>query len=191
MLLPDAIEISSNGTAAQAMKMIGGPSVAYEQVVTKMGFSHLSEEDAYNSGGLSIGGLTGGVTVREMAAAYSYMGNGGLYYNPYTYYYITDSEDNIIIDNRNAVPKQAYSPTTAAIMNRLLHYNVTNSVNTNAGSARISGWDIIGKTGTTDADKDSWFCGMSPYATLAIWTGLTTHTQFQIQQWQPAHSTRL
>ena len=56
-------------------------------------------------------------------------------------------------------------------MNRLLHYNVTNSVNTAAGSARISGWDIIGKTGTTDADKDSWFCGMSPYATLAIWTG--------------------
>lgn len=171
MLLPDAIEISSNGTAAQAMKMIGGPSVAYEQVVTKMGFSHLDEQDAYNSGGLSIGGLTGGVTVREMAAAYNYMGNGGLYYNPYTYYYITDSEDNIIIDNRNAVPKQAYSPTTAAIMNRLLHYNVTNSVNTAAGSARISGWDIIGKTGTTDADKDSWFCGMSPYATLAIWTG--------------------
>ncbi len=171
MLLPDAIEISSNGTAAQTMKMIGGPSVAYEQVVTKMGFSHLDEQDAYNSGGLSIGGLTGGVTVREMAAAYCYMGNGGLYYNPYTYYYITDSEDNVIIDNRNAVPKQAYSPTTAAIMNRLLHYNVTNSVNTAAGSARISGWDIIGKTGTTDADKDSWFCGMSPYATLAVWTG--------------------
>ena len=44
-------------------------------------------------------------------------------------------------------------------------------MNTAAGSARISGWDIIGKTGTTDADKDSWFCGMSPYATLAIWTG--------------------
>lgn len=174
MLLPDAIEISSNGTAAQAMKMIGGPSVAYEQVVTKMGFTHLDEQDAANSGGLSIGGLTGGVTVREMAAAYNYMGNGGLYYKPYTYYYITDCEDNIIIDNRNAVPKQAYSPSTAAIMNRLLHYNVTNSVNTAAGSARIDGWDIIGKTGTTDSDKDSWFCGMSPYATLAIWTGYDT-----------------
>lgn len=174
MLLPDAIEISSNGTAAQAMKMIGGPSVAYEQVVTKMGFAHLDEQDAANSGGLSIGGLTGGVTVREMAAAYNYMGNGGLYYKPYTYYYITDCEDNIIIDNRNSVPKQAYSPSTAAIMNRLLHYNVTNSVNTAAGSARINGWDIIGKTGTTDSDKDSWFCGMSPYATLAIWTGFDT-----------------
>lgn len=171
MLLPDAIEISSNGTAVQAMELIGGPSVAYEQVVTKMGFTHLSEDDAMNTGGLSIGGLNGGVTVREMAAAYSYMGNGGLYYEPYTYYYITDSEDNIIIDNRDNVPKQAYSQYTAAIMNRLLHYNITNCVNTNAAYARVDGWDIIGKTGTTDEDKDSWFCGLSPYASLAVWTG--------------------
>ena len=64
-------------------------------------------------GALSIGGMNGGVTVREMAAAYTYLGNGGLYYEPYTYYYVTDSEDNIIIDNRDAVPKQAYSAETA------------------------------------------------------------------------------
>ena len=41
-------------------------------------------------------------------------------------------------------------------------------------SARVDGWDIIGKTGTTDSDKDSWFCGLSPYASLAIWTGFDT-----------------
>lgn len=171
MLLPDAIEWSSNAAAAQTMQLIGGPSVAYEQAVTKMGFKNLSEEDANNTGALSIGGMNGGVTVREMAAAYTYLGNGGLYYEPYTYYYVTDSEDNIIIDNRDAVPKQAYSAETASIMNRLLSYNVTNSVNTNAHYARISGWDIIGKTGTTDRDKDSWFCGLSPYAVMATWCG--------------------
>ena len=196
MLLPDAIEISSNGTAVQAMELIGGPSVAYEQAVTKMGFSHLDETDAHNTGGLSIGGLTGGVSVREMAAAYCYMGNRGLYYEPYTYYYITDSEGNIIIDNRDNVPKQAYSPYTAAIMNRLLNYNVTNSVNTGAGSARISGWDIIGKTGTTDDDKDSWFCGLSPYASLAVWTGFDqpktiNDTTVAVETWQKVMSSYL
>lgn len=170
MLLPDAIEISSNGTAAQVMKMIG-PENAYDQVVTFMGFSHLNEEDKYIIGGLSIGGLNGGVTVTEMAAAYTYMGNGGLYYEPYTYYYVTDADDNIILSPQDNIPKQAYSPETAYIMNRLLHYNVTYSVNTRAGNVRIDGWDIIGKTGTTDKDKDSWFCGVSPYATLAIWAG--------------------
>lgn len=171
MLLPDAIEWSSNATAVQTMNLIGGPSVAYEQAVTKMGFNSLSEQDTQNTGALSMGGMNGGVSVREMAAAYNYLGNGGLYYEPYTYYYVTDSEDNIIIDNREAIPKQAYSAETASIMNRLLSYNVTNSAHTNAQYARISGWDIIGKTGTTDEDKDSWFCGLSPYASMATWCG--------------------
>lgn len=171
MLLPDAIEWSSNCTAVQAMVLIGGPSVAYEQAVTKMGFSHLTEEDSQNTGALSIGGMNGGVTVREMAAAYTYLGNGGLYYEPYTYYYVTDSEDNIIIDNRENIPRQIYSAETASIMNRLLSYNVTYSAHTSANYARVSGWDIIGKTGTTDDDKDSWFCGLSPYAVMATWVG--------------------
>ena len=173
MLLPDAIEISSNATAVQTMNLIGGPLVAYEQAVTKMGFKKLSEEDAGNTGALSIGGMNGGVSVREMAAAYNYMGNGGLYYEPYTYYYVTDSEDNIIIDNREAIPKQAYSAETASIMNRLLSYNMTYTQlsHTGASYAKISGWDVIGKTGTTDYNKDSWFCGLSPYATLATWCG--------------------
>ncbi len=173
MLLPDAIEWSANATAAQVMNKIT-PQAAYNHVVTMMGFEHLDESDRRNAGGLSIGGLTGGVTVREMAAAFTYMGNGGKYYKPYTYYYVTDSDDNIIIDNRDSIPKEAYSAETAYIMNRLLHYNLTYSSHTNAGNARIDGWDIIGKTGTTDEDKDSWFCGISPYASMAVWTGFDT-----------------
>ena len=171
MLLPDAIEYSSNATAVRVMEMIGGPKVAYEQATTKMGFKKLDEEDSYQIGSLSIGGMVGGVSVREMAAAFTYMGNGGLYYDPYTYYYVTDSEGNVIIDIRDKVPKQAYSTDTATIMNRLLHYNVENSQHTRAMYAQIPGWDIVGKTGTTDEDKDCWFCGMSPYAVMATWTG--------------------
>lgn len=173
MLLPDAIEWSSNATAAQVMNMIT-PESAYTQVVTLQGFAHLKEADRVNVGGLSIGGLNGGVTVREMAATFTYMGNGGLYYSPYTYYYVTDADDNIIIDNRDTIPLQSYSQETAYIMNRLLHYNVTYCAHTNAAYSRVDGWDIIGKTGTTDDDKDSWFCGLSPYASLAVWTGFDT-----------------
>lgn len=173
MLLCDAIMWSSNATAAQAIQLLGGPGVAYEQAVTKMGFENLSEEDQNYIGALSIGGMNGGATVREMAAAYTYLGNGGLYYKPYTYYYVTDSEDNVILDNRSQVPKKAYSAETAGIMNRLLHYNMVNTTlaMTNASYAKIDGWDIIGKTGTTDDDKDSWFCGASPYAVMATWCG--------------------
>ncbi len=172
LFLVDAIEKSSNGCAANALEAIGGPTMAYDIATTRLGFEHLTESgdrSAYAS--FSLGGMNGGVTVREMAAAYAYIGNGGKYYEPYTYYYVTDRNDNVIIDNRNNSYIQAYSTETASLMNRLLYYNVKYCANTSAWRARVSGWEIAGKTGTTNSDRDSWFCGASPYATLAVWTG--------------------
>ncbi len=172
LFLVDAIEKSSNACAAQALEMIGGPTVAYEHATNYLGFKHLTEDgDRTSYSSFSLGGMNGGVTVREMAAAYSYIGNGGRYYEPYTYYYVTDRNDNIIIDNRDNLYIQAYSKDTASIMNRLLHYNVNNCISTSAWAANVYGWEIAGKTGTTNSDRDSWFCGASPYATLAVWTG--------------------
>lgn len=173
--LADAIERSSNATAAQTMQLVGAKN-AYDQAVNRMYFRNLSTDDANNLGALSIGGLNGGVTVREMATAYQYMGNGGRIYDSYTYYYVEDSAGNVIIDHRDEIPIQAYSSQTATIMNRELNYNVVNNnpAHTSAGEAKIPGWDILGKTGTTDYDKDHWFCGLSPYATCAVWTGYDT-----------------
>ncbi len=181
MLLPTALEMSANCPPAQVLvnqvDPNGGDGVryAYDYVTNKLGWTHLNYEiDSQNTAGLAIGGFNGGVTVREMANSYTLLGNGGKSYKPYTYYYVTDSEDNIIFDNREQDPIQALTEETAAIMNRLLNFNVQTSHSTNAGETRIKGWDIIGKTGTTDADNDSWFCGCSPYASAAIWVGYDT-----------------
>ena len=181
MLLPDAIEISANATVANVLKDLVDPNgqdgvrYSYDYVTNKLGWTHLNFEiDSQNMAGLSIGGFNGGVTVREMCKAYTLLGNGGKSYKPYTYYYVTDADDNVIIDNREQDPIQALTEETAATMNRLLHYNIQTSHSTNAGETRIDGWDIIGKTGTTDADQNSWFCGCSPYCAAAIWTGYDT-----------------
>ena len=172
LFLVDAIEWSSNCCAANALMTMGGPAEAYNHAVNYLGFENLNpEEDVYNTGAFSMGGMNGGVTVREMAAAYTYIGNGGMYYEPYTYYYVTDRNDKVILDNRNNIPIQVYSAETASIMNRLLTYNVNNCAHTFASYAGVYGWDIAGKTGTTNDDKDSWFCGGSSYCTLAVWTG--------------------
>ena len=167
----DAIEWSSNCCAAQCIDMIGGPEIAYDHATSCLGLYHLNEDDRYSIASLSLGGMNGGVSVREMATAYTYLINGGMHYEPYTYYYVTDSRGNIILDNRDREGIRAYSEETATIMNRLLYYNVSNSRNTGAGNASVYGWEICGKTGTTNDDKDSWFCGVSPYAALAVWTG--------------------
>lgn len=172
LFMVDAIEWSSNCCAANALETMGGPAAAYNHAINYLGFEHLSaDNDPFNIAAFSLGGMNGGVTVREMAAAYSFIGNGGLYYKPYTYYYVTDRNDKVLLDNRNNIPIQAYSSETASVMNRVLKYNVDFSYHTTAGNARVYGWEIAGKTGTTNSDRDSWFCGGSPYCTLAVWVG--------------------
>lgn len=172
LLTVNAIEWSSNACAAQALSMMGGPTAAYNYATSYFGFEHLNPKaDPTAWAGFSLGGMNGGVSAREMANAYTYMGNGGNIYEPYTYYYVTDRNGQIIIDNRNEQPIEVYSEATATIMNRMLKYNVDNCAHTTAWNARVSGWEIIGKTGTTNRDRDSWFCGASPYCTLAVWTG--------------------
>lgn len=173
MTVANAIEMSINTIPAALIKEMGAIN-AFNQATSKMGFKHLAGEDAENYGALSIGGMNGGTTPTEMAGAYMYMGNGGKYYPFYTYYYVEDANGDVILDNRENIPTEAYTTETATIMNRLLHHNVQNSVTTQAGSSKISGWDIIGKTGSTDLYKDVWFTGLSPYATLSIWTGFDT-----------------
>ncbi|MBR2579267.1 MAG: hypothetical protein IKE41_03945, partial [Clostridia bacterium] len=111
-----------------------------------------------------------GVTPREMTAAFQIFGNGGKFCRPFTYFYVTDRNDNVILDNRDAVPIQAISENSATIMNRLLR-NVVIGPEGTGRSANIPGWEIVGKTGTTTDDYDSWFIGMSPYAVAGIWTG--------------------
>lgn len=172
LFLVDAIEWSSNCCAANTIMTIGGPTAAYDHAVNLMGFEHLTPEaDRDAIAAFSLGGMNGGVTVREMAAAYAFIGNGGMYNEPYTYYYVTDRNDKVLLDNRNNIPVQVYSNETASIMNRILKYNVDYGTHTAVQNAQVEGWEIAGKTGTTNSDRDIWFCGASPHAVLAIWTG--------------------
>ena len=171
-----ALNISSNAAAVNVLKTVGLDR-SYQFLTEKLNFKNLDpEHDKENLAGLSIGGFYGGTTVEEMTASYQMFCNGGYYYEPYTYYYVTDSDGNVILDNRDrGKPDQIISSETSTIMNRLLH-DVVNSGGEALGyRAKIDGWDIIGKTGTTDSSCDNWFVGASPYAVAGIWTGHSTN----------------
>ena len=164
-----AIEKSANAPAAQVVNFLT-PRKSYEFLTKKLEMNSLDSHDANSLAALATGGTHYGVTPREMTAAFQIFGNGGKFCRPYTYFYVTDRNDNVILDNRDAIPTQAISETTATIMNRLLR-NVIIGPEGTGRSANIPGWEIIGKTGTTNDDCDSWFIGMSPYAVAGIWTG--------------------
>lgn len=117
---------------------------------------------------LSLGGLTYGVTVMDMANAYATIANGGVYIEPRLYTKITDSKgEDVIVNNINS--KRVMKESTAFMLTSCLQEVVKSG--TAAGYVKLSNMDVAGKTGNTNDDYDQWFCGFTPYYTIACWNG--------------------
>ena len=147
-----ALQQSYNPPAVRVYQQLG-PQNAYNFLTQKLGFTSLVGGGVDDSNlGVAIGGVHEGVTVKEMTAAFQIFGNGGQYNEPYTYYYVEDHDGNVILDNRDNISTQAIKSSTATIMQKLLTTVVTQGTGTGAG---VTGWQIYGKTGTTDIDDNS------------------------------------
>ncbi|MBQ8002308.1 MAG: PBP1A family penicillin-binding protein, partial [Clostridia bacterium] len=116
---------------------------------------------------IGLGGLTDGVSVLEMAAAYVPFTSKGYYYTPSFYTKVLDSEGNVILE-RNPDPHPAISEATAVTMTQMLRGVVTSGTGT---SARLKNMPAAGKTGTTSNNYDRWFVGYTPYYVGAVWYG--------------------
>lgn len=167
-----ALEESLNAPAAQIINQMS-PLVSFNFLTQRLHVTSLTEEDSVNIGGVSIGGLTHGISVRQMVGAYQIFGNGGKYYDPYTVYRIEDHEGNVLYDYQQRVAEQAISFDNATIMNKLLHRPVEGSWGT-ALAVQRSDLDIIAKTGTTELYNDIWFMGGTPSFMTGIWYGHET-----------------
>lgn len=119
---------------------------------------------------LGVGGTQTGVTTLEMAAAFATFGNGGRYYEPYSYYKVTDRNGNVLLDNTDNKPQQAISRNTAYELLTMMTKAVTESYGTAYGS-KISGFQTFAKTGTTSDNCDKWYCGGTPQYVTAVWYG--------------------
>lgn len=120
-----------------------------------------------NVASLGLGGLTKGVNVVEMAAAYSAFTKDGTYVKPYLYTKVVDQNGRIILENKTE-SHTAMSTETARVMNSLLSYAVTSGTGT---PANFGTTEIAGKTGTTSNDYDRWFAGYTSYYTGVVWYG--------------------
>ena len=165
-----ALEISLNVPAAQLCNKLS-TFVCYQHLTENLGFKHLDpEQDSNLLGSMSIGGHYGGATVEEVTAAFQIFGNGGVYNEPYYYYYVEDHDGKVIIDNRDKIGQQVISSETATITNKLLRQVMYGYEGTAYGTG-VYGWDCYGKTGTTDANKDAWFVGATEACVAGVWTG--------------------
>ena len=168
MTVKEAVARSANIPAVKVLDKVG-LSNSYGYMQNKFHISTLQEGDR-NYSALALGGLTQGVTVKEMAAAYGVFVNSGKYITPYTYTKVVDSSGETILENyRNE--SQAISESAAYITANLLSGPVNLGYGT-AGNARLSsGLPAYGKTGTTDDNFDKWFVGFTPYYVGAVWFG--------------------
>ena len=169
------LEISANCVAARIVRYIT-PQQSYKFLTERLSIK-LNENDN-NLAPMSVGALTDGVTVLEMAAGYVMFGSGGIYYSPASYSLVTDQQGNTVLENTTARGVRVMKEDAASVMNRMLLAPVNGGGGT-ARSAKISGFDTFGKTGTTSDVKDRYFCGGTPYYVGACWYGYADNKRLE------------
>ena len=176
MLVYDALQQSYNTVAVWVGDMVG-VDYLYNFVHDTLECSYISAENDMDLGPLVLGSQSSGLTVVELAGAYT-MFNTGTFTTPHYYTEITDYQGNMILDNNKYInTTQAISADTAYIMNRMM-WNVLHSRKGTAyGKAPDGEMDSVAKTGTTSNYKDYTFAGLTPYYVTAIWWGCDRPTE--------------
>lgn len=164
-----AIQQSHNTVPARIINYDLGIDTSFNYLRDRFHFSKLDETNDRSLSPLATGALTNGTTTVEMAAAYAAFGNGGLYYEPYTYYKVTNSQGTqILLSNEEPRAERAMSEETSDIMCELLQ---TVSTSRYGDAPNVRKFQIMAKTGTTSSEKDRWFCAGTPYYVAAVWVG--------------------
>jgi len=174
------IQVSKNTVAWRALEALGLEK-SYEYLTEKLGFSTLVENVTYENGTsltdiayapLSMGEFTYGVTVKEMTAAYQIFANGGVFNEERIVLQILDSEGNVVLDNEKK-SEIVMTAQNASIMTQMLKEVVSDGTAKKAITLdKVV--DCAGKTGTTQANRDKWFVGYTPYYVCGIWFGYST-----------------
>ena len=169
MLVYDAVRQSYNTVAVRVGSMVG-VDFLYNFVHDTLECSYIDAETDMDLGPLVLGSQSHGMTVVQLAGAYSIFYDG-TFTTPHYYTEITDYQGNEVLDNTKYINTiQAIEPSTAYIMNRMLT-NVLKSGGTASGMAPQGDIEAAAKTGTTSDYKDYTFAGLTPYYVTALWWG--------------------
>lgn len=162
----EAVAQSMNLPAIRACRKV---DISYAYNFAKnLGLKSLIEKDK-NLASMSLGGLTDGVSILEMANAYATIANKGVYIEPKLYTKVVDLTGKEILANTKSTAKVVMKESTAYELTSCLEQVVKSG--TGYGYIKVPNMAIAGKTGNTNNDYDQWFCGFSPYYTIACWNG--------------------
>ncbi|MDR3510488.1 MAG: penicillin-binding protein 1A [Caulobacteraceae bacterium] len=115
------------------------------------------------------------VTPVEMAQAYAAFSNGGYQTKAYGIERIRTASGRVLYDHNLAAPTRnpVIGQPALSYMIQMMREVVADGT---GARAKIGGYDLAGKTGTTSDYRDAWFIGYTGGFTAAVWTGRDDNT---------------
>ena len=171
----DAIAHSNNIVAVKTLLQVGlDESMDF---LRTLGITTLVPED--RQAALALGGMTRGVTVREMAGAYGAIANGGTSQTPTTYRRVED-HGKLLLEHK-VEGARVMEEQTAFLLTDLMQSVLRSGT---AQGYAVQGGKIAtaGKSGTTSDVKDKWFVGYTPYLLGVTWYGYDRPRSFPAEQ---------
>ena len=162
MTMQTALAQSINTVAARLANEVGTGNVA--AAAKRLGISsHIQLDPSMALGAVEVSPL-------EMAQAYAPFSNGGFLAKGYGIQRIRTASGKILYDHsveKNARQQVIGSPALQ-YMNQMMRQVVSSGTGTRA---KVPGFDLAGKTGTTSDYRDAWFVGYTGGFVTAVWVG--------------------
>src|SRR5690625_2303951 len=127
-------------------------------------------DDEFRNPSTSLGGYGAGPTPTELAAAYSAIGNGGVFNSPYVIEKIENGNGEVVYEHEPN-PTRVWSEAVNYILYDMLRDVTTEGTGRAALQYLNFSTDLASKTGTSDETVDVWFAGVTPKVSLVTWMG--------------------
>ncbi len=165
--LQTALSQSVNTVAARLANEVGTTRVA--AAAHRLGITSKIQTDP----SMALGAVE--VSPLEMAQAYDAFANGGYRVRGYGIERIRTAAGKILYDHgaEGSARTGVISEPALGYMNQMLRQVIASGT---GGRARVGGYDLAGKTGTTSDYKDAWFIGYTGGFVAAVWVGRDDNT---------------
>ncbi|TXN61471.1 transglycosylase domain-containing protein [Methylobacterium sp. WL6] len=158
--LRTALALSLNTVAVRLGQEVGAKAVV--QTAQRLGITSALQAN----GSIALG--TSEVTPLEMVGAYSAFANGGTGVIPYVVAGVKAADGKVLYKRGEGGLGRVIDPNAVGMMNAMMHETFVIGT---AKKGDIPGWDLAGKTGTSQDFRDAWFIGYSGSLVTGIWLG--------------------
>ncbi|AWN52574.1 PBP1A family penicillin-binding protein [Methylobacterium sp. 17Sr1-1] len=158
--LRDALAHSLNTVAVRLSQEVGPKAVV--QTAQRLGITSALQANA----SLALG--TSEVTPLELVGAYAAFANGGMGVIPYVIASVKAVDGRTIYKRSPSGLGRVIDANAVGMMNGMLHEVFVSGT---AKKGDLPGWDLGGKTGTTQDFRDAWAVGFSGTLVTGVWLG--------------------